>query len=186
MSIIKQFNHIYTKYYEKAFRFAQIYVRNDLVAEDIVTESLIKLWETMKKEEVKKPSALLITIIKNKSLDHLRKRVREDEVFNNMKEWQQRELSIRISTLEASNPNQIFSDEIEAIVSRTLETMHPQTQKVFKLSRLEQKSGKEIAEELGISVKGVDYHIAKAIKALRISLKDYLLSIFILITTLIP
>ena len=42
------------------------------------------------------------------------------------------------------------------------------------MSRFEQKSGKEIAEELGITVKGVDYHIAKALKVLRVSLKDYL------------
>ena len=47
---IEQFNDIYVKYYRKAYRFSLMYVRNDQVAEDIATESLIKLWETMNKE----------------------------------------------------------------------------------------------------------------------------------------
>ena len=171
---IEQFNSIYLKYYEKTFRFARIYVRNDLVAEDIATESLIKLWETMKKEPVEKPLALLLTILKHKSLDYLRKQASMQEVFEAMAEWQKRELSIRISTLEACNPNDIFSKEIQSILTKTLDDLPLQTRRVFMMMRFEQKSRKEIAEELGITVKGVDYHIAKALKALRISLKDYL------------
>lgn len=174
MSEIEHFNTIYSTYYDKTFRFARLYVRNDLVAEDIATESLIKLWETMKKETVEKPLALLLTILKNKSLDHLRKQASMQEAFEGIAEWQQRELSIRISTLEACNPDDIFSGEIQSILTKTLDELPPQSKKVFLMSRFEQKSGKEIAKELGITVKGVDYHIAKALKTLRVSLKDYL------------
>lgn len=180
MSQIEQFNSIYLKYYEKTFRFARIYVRDDLVAEDIATESLIKLWETMKKETVEKPLALLLTILKHKSLDYLRKQSSMQDVFETMAEWKQRELAIRISTLEACNPDYIFSKEIQSILTKTLEELPSQTCKVFMMSRFEQKSGKEIAEKLGITVKGVDYHISKALKALRISLKDYLPLIYFL------
>jgi RNA polymerase sigma-70 factor (ECF subfamily) len=151
-----------------------MYVRNDQVAEDIATESFIKLWEAMKKETVEKPLALLLTILKHKSIDYLRTQIGREEAFQAMAEWQQRELSIRISTLEGCNPEDIFSTEIQTILNRTLEELPEQTRNVFKMSRFEQKSGKEIAEALGITVKGVDYHIAKALKALRISLKDYL------------
>ncbi|WP_085535883.1 RNA polymerase sigma-70 factor [Massilibacteroides vaginae] len=174
MPQVEQFNGIYVRYYQKAYRFSWMYVRNDQVAEDIAAESLIKLWETMKKEPVEKPLALLLTILKYKSLDYLKKQIRTDEAFEAMAKWQQRELSIRISTLEGCNPDDIFSKEIQTIITRTLNEFPAQTRKVFMLSRFEQKSGKEIAESLGITVKGVDYHIAKVLKALRISLKDYL------------
>ena len=63
MSQIDLFNSIYVKHYEKTYRFARMYVRNDQVAEDIATESLLKLWETMKKEVVENPLALLLTIL---------------------------------------------------------------------------------------------------------------------------
>lgn len=42
------------------------------------------------------------------------------------------------------------------------------------MSRFGGHSVKEIAEATGLSVKGVEYHITKALKALRVALKDYL------------
>ena len=57
---------------------------------------------------------------------------------------------------------------------QTLYQLPEQTRQAFILSRFKDKSNREIAEALGISVKGVEYHITKALKALRVALKDYL------------
>ena len=51
--------------------------------------------------------------------------------------------------------------------------MPEKTRIAFISDRLDGKSHKEIAEELGISVKGVEYHISKAVKLLRDNLKEY-------------
>ena len=51
--------------------------------------------------------------------------------------------------------------------------MPEKTRIAFIYDRLDGKSHKEIAEELGISVKGVEYHISRAVKMLRDNLKDY-------------
>lgn len=51
--------------------------------------------------------------------------------------------------------------------------MPEKTQHCIYTDRLDGKSHKEIAEELGISVKGVEYHISKAVKLLRDNLKEY-------------
>lgn len=40
MTVKELFNTIYTQYYAKSFRFANLYVRNDLAAEDITTDRL--------------------------------------------------------------------------------------------------------------------------------------------------
>jgi len=45
------------------------------------------------------------------------------------------------------------------------------------LSRYQNTPNKKIAEQLGISVKSVEFHITKALKILRTELKDYLVSI---------
>jgi RNA polymerase sigma-70 factor (ECF subfamily) len=42
------------------------------------------------------------------------------------------------------------------------------------MSRFENKTVKEIAIETNLTVKGVEYHITKTLKVLRINLKDYL------------
>ncbi len=172
--IVNSFNDIYTSYYKKSFFFAKSYVHDDLAAEDIASESLIKLWEKLKTEQIDYIEPLLLTILKNKALDYLKHEEVKRTAFESMADWHQQELSIRISTLESCDPNEIFSDEVESIIRETLKLLPEQTRRIFLLSRFENKSNKEIAEQMGISIKGVEYHISKALKALRITLKDYL------------
>ena len=48
------------------------YVRDNCIAEDIASDSLVKLWQVMTKESVENIPCLLMTIIKNKALDYLK------------------------------------------------------------------------------------------------------------------
>ena len=66
------FSEIYTSYYKRSFLFVKSYVRDDMVAEDIVSDALINLWETIKKEKVEYPLSLLLVILKNESLNYLK------------------------------------------------------------------------------------------------------------------
>ena len=83
-------------------------------------------------------------------------------------------LAIQISTLEACNPEELFSKEMKQLVEHALSKLPEKTRRAFMMSRYENKSMKEIAESLNVTVKGVDYHIGKALQALRKNLKDYL------------
>lgn len=168
------FKKIYLSYYKKAFHFAKSYVHDDLVAEDIASESLIILWEKMKEHPIDYVAPLLLTILKNKSLDYLKHEEVKMASFEMIANWKSQELSFRISALEACIPDEIFSEEIMKIIRQTLFQLPEQTRKVFIMSRFQYKSNKEIADELSISVKGVEYHISKALKYLRVALKDYL------------
>ena len=168
------FNSVYTTYYRKAFLFVKSYVHDELVAEDIVSESLIKLWERMKLQPIEHVSSFLFTILKNGALDHLKHENLERKAFQTLHEVLKRELEIRISILESCDPKEIFSSEIEQIIKSTLNSIPEKSRKIFILSRFEHKSNKEIAEIFNITVKGVDYHISLTTKALKIRLKDYL------------
>lgn len=167
------FNSIYTAYYRKAFLFTLSYIHNDQAAEDIVSEAIIYLWELSKKQEIPSIEAVLITYIRSKSLNYLKHLQVQENAIQLLSDRGQRELEIRISTLEACDPKEIMSEELRSKVKSLLGSMSENTRTAFILDRLEGKSHKEIAEELGISVKGVEYHISKAVKVLRENLKDY-------------
>ena len=171
---IHNFNTLYTKFYRKSFLFTKSYVHDEYIAEDIVSDVLIKLWEILKEKEIEHFEALLLTTLKNKSLDHLKHEAIKAEVLHSLTGQKQRELDIRISTLEACDPEDIFSAEIQQIITATLARLPEQTRRVFEMSRFKNKTNKEIADELKITVKGVEYHITKALKPLRENLKDYL------------
>lgn len=174
------FNDIYTKFYKRSLIFVIGYVRDDMVAEDIVSESLIQLWNTMKNEEVNNPLALLTTILKNKSLNYLKHEEIKRQAFENISSVQARDLNYRILSLEACNPTNMYTEEITRIIHEALKKMSELTKKIFIMSRYKNMSAKDIAEAVGLTIKSVEYHITKALKILREYLKDYLY--FLIIT----
>jgi len=181
----KTFDFIYKEYYHKSVLFVKSYVHDTAVAMDITSDSLIKLWDVMKEGTVTRPEILLISILKNKALDHLKHEAVKIKAFDTIKSIHQDDLNIRLSTLEACEPESLFSSEIQSILTKTLENLPEQTRDIFMLSRFGDKSNKEIAELYDMSIKAVEYHITKTIKVLRIVLQDYLISIVTLYLILI-
>lgn len=116
LSEVELFNLLYKSSFNKVCNFACFYVRNKQVSEDITMDAFLQLLETMKVESVDNPMALLITIVKHKSLDYLKTQVRRENTKDDLIQWKQHELAIRISNLEGCNPSYIFSQEIKSIM----------------------------------------------------------------------
>lgn len=182
--MIIDFGKIYTQYYKSSFLFVKSYVHNDTVAEDIVSESLLRFWQVAKKETVNSPKALLLTILKNNALNYLKHQSTHASALESMSSLVMRDINHRITTLEACNPEEIFSSEISVIVEKTINALPEQTRRIFKMSRYDNLSVKEITDELSIGTKNVEYHITKSLKALRIALKEYLSLVFFLISVM--
>lgn len=174
MSEEQIFDEAYKLYYRKCLLFAQSYTHDIVQAEDIVAEAMIVLWEKLcNAEEIGATLPFLIGTIRNKILQYFRRETFKLKIHSVLEEDSMRELEMRISTLEECNPQELYSMDVQSILKESLKTMHSQTQTVFMLSRFAHKTNEEIARELGIGVKGVEYHITKALKKLRIDLKDF-------------
>jgi len=171
---VRNFNDIYNAYYKKSFLFVKSYLQDDLAAEDIVSDSLIKLWERMKTDPVDQIGPFLFTILKNRALDYLKHQEVKKDVHQSLVKALNRELEVRMLSLESSDPKEIFSTEIQQIIEATLLALPEKTREIFIMSRFQYKSHKEIADFFGITVKGVDYHILQSVRDLRVALKDYL------------
>jgi RNA polymerase sigma-70 factor (ECF subfamily) len=175
------FNEIYTAFYKKSLLFVRSYLHDAAISEDIVSESLISLWEQSKISPIENTQAYLFRILKNNTLDYLRHVAIERKAWKKINEKLQRELEIRISLLEACEPNELLSEEIRQIYLNTLNALPEKTRLIFEMSRISGKSNKEIAEYYNLTVKGVDYHIALTLKLLKKRLKDYLPLFFFLL-----
>ncbi|MCD8092850.1 MAG: RNA polymerase sigma-70 factor [Bacteroides sp.] len=174
------FSRFFQENQEKFLAFAYSYLRDKAEAEGVLMESMIVLWENRDRwEENSNLHALLLTIIKNKSLnllEHKQVRLRAEEDINS---HNLRELNLRISTLEACEPDQIFDTEIQHIVQKALQEMPEQSRTIFMLSRYKNLPNRQIAEQLNISLKTVEAHITKVLRILWLELKDYLVSILL-------
>lgn len=172
---LSDFNQFFLDYQQRFVHFAYTYVHDEAVAEDFVIESMMYYWEHRHRlpAETNIPGYVL-TAIKHKCMDYLRRQQLQQDVSNELSQLYAWELSSRIITLEDFEPNEIFTKEIQQIVDRELDALPEQTRRIFLMSRYENKSHKEIADSLGITTKGVEFHISKATKVLRAALKDYL------------
>ena len=169
------FTRIFTEYYMRFVRFACSYVKNKSVAEDLVMDSIMTFWK--KKEDLLEDTnipAYILTVLKNKCIDHLRHISAMNRVSEQCSSTQFWELNIRIKALESFDPNEVFKEEIIAIVNKTLASLPKNTRDIFMKNRYDNLSYKEIASMYDISVKGVEYHISKTLNALRLHLVDYL------------
>ena len=174
-SDIKAFNKLFADYHGLFVRFANTYIQDDAAAEDIAVEGLMYYWENRHTlaSDSNIPAYILETI-KHKCLNYLRHlRVRED-VEQRLREHQQRVTNLRIVTLEACDPQEIFSDEAQRLVDEALAMMSDKTRQIFIMSRYENKTYPEIAAHFSLSVKSVEFHISKALKILKVKLKDYM------------
>ena len=171
---IYPFNQLFTDCKSSFIRFAKTYVGDTMIAEDMVIESLMYYWE--KRDDLAPDSnvpAFILTVIKHKCLNYLQRLRAGEEIVEYLKKCDAWELNLRIATLEACNPEKLFSDEMQALVDNALKTLPEQTRDIFIRSRYNNQSHKEIAEALGISTKTVEFHITKALKVMRVALKDY-------------
>jgi RNA polymerase sigma-70 factor (ECF subfamily) len=173
-SVNSTFDELYRQYFTRSVRFLRSYLHSSQAAEDIASECLIKLWEKMNTSGVKEVQAYLFVVLKNRALDYLKHEAIHQTAVNGISAQLTREREIRISTLESLDPQDIFSAEIHRILHQTLEELPQKTKLIFMMSRFEGLSQKEIAQQFGISVKGVDYQVSKALSTLRKALKDYL------------
>ena len=74
-------------------------------------------------------------------------------------------------------------DNLQKAIHEIMDSLPEKCREVFRLSRMEGLSHKEISEKLDISKKTIENHMTRALKTLRIELKkkDFLIGIFILI-----
>lgn len=171
----ENFVSIFQRYKKPYTLFAYSYVKDMNEAEDIYMDSIMRLWENRKSlpDDIHIPSYLL-TAVKNRALNYLRQVNTKTDTNENLSEHQTRELNFRIASLEACNPSELFTDEIQQIVKSTLDNLSEYTRLIFFMSRYENKTNKQISLELGINIKTVEYHISKSLKELQKHLKDYL------------
>lgn len=178
MNDLEHFNRFFQEKQSAFIRFAQTYTHDLYASQDIVMEAMTAYWENRHVLPAEmNASAYVLTIVKNKALNYLKHLQCRDNASEYLTSHQQWEISNRISTLEACNPESLFTDEIREIVKKVLAELPPTTARIFILSREENKSYKEIAELTGLSVKTVEYHMGKALQSLRVALKDYLVFI---------
>lgn len=159
-------SHIFDRYYAALVRTAYHVVLDEHQAKDLVQEVLFGFWSKRADRTLSDGlGAYLRRAVVNRSIDFLRQKKRRGPVeeltdFNRTDD--------RASTLD-----QLATNDLERVILRTVRQLPEKCQLVFNLSRFEDMSHAEIADQLNISKKTIENHMTKALKAIRLVVERY-------------
>ncbi len=155
------FDSIFNAHYESLVRVAYSLVSDLVVAEDVVQEVFIKLWERRATINIEKTIfGYLKQAVIFHSIDYLRKSKRLDE--RNLRH----NLSSQKLNINTPESELLSKENLKAIFEK-IDALPEKSKLIFKLNRFEYLSYNEISKQMNISVKTVEYHISRALEILR-------------------
>jgi len=163
------FKEIYNRYWYKLYMFTNKRLRCKEASEEIVQNFFAKFWQNRNAIKINESlKAYLFSSISYLIINHLKK-----EALKN--QYLQLSYTTVEEQLDNSTEDTVHLHDLQGIINKELEKLPIRCRSVFELSRMGNKSNKEIAHILNISEKTVENHITNAIRYLRVNLKSALL-----------
>ena len=161
------FEDIFKNYYERLCNYANTFVNDMDEAEEMVQSTFLILWE--KRESIDIHTSIksyLYQAVHNQSLN----RIKHFKVQQAHGEYMKQQADS--GTFHYTE--NFLGEELEQQINAAIESLPPQCQTVFRLSRFENLTYAEIAQQLNVSVKTIENHMGKALRIMRVQLKDYI------------
>lgn len=160
---LKAFGELYDLYYARVMGFALKFLKSKELAEEVVHDAFLKVWEHRKSINPELSfNGFIFKITKNLMLNALRTRVEQPKYFQVIQES---------DVVANKTENDVFAHEMEEKLTYAIDALPIKRKKIFVLSKMEGYSNKEIADELNISTNTVAGQLRKATKTLKATLK---------------
>jgi len=159
------YKQLFIKYYSPLTEYAALYL-SDKDAEDLVQELMLYIWENrLDFVVVGSLKSYLFTATKNRCLNAIKK-----------EQYHQRIHSLIYEKLkdEFEDPDYYLANELAEKCQSAIAKLPEKYREAFTLSRFGQMTNVQMSNKLGVSVKTIEYRIARSLNILRVKLKDYL------------
>ncbi|MFD2606725.1 RNA polymerase sigma factor [Euzebyella marina] len=154
----KAYEYLVDNYHHRLCVYANSLVNDHDHAEDIVQNVFIRTWE--RRHNLKSNftiKSFLYKSVHNEFIDQYRKK---KSVTALEKKY--------IEELERfTEKDEVFFERLLNLVQREIQNLPPKCRKIFLMSKQEGFTNVEIAEQLNVSIKTIEYHITKAFAILR-------------------
>lgn len=169
------FAEIYERHWYRVFALAYRKLKNRETAEELVQDLFATLWQKRREQAIEQLEAYLLTAVNRRIISYLRShKVRE--TYADYYRWTQAE-----ATQETEHA--LAAADLSEAFDKALLRLPEQSREVFKLSRLEHFSVREISLRLNLSAKAVEYHLTKSMRLLRSHLRDFVVLALVFLLT---
>ncbi|MBF4471779.1 MULTISPECIES: RNA polymerase sigma factor [Flavobacterium] len=158
---------LYNKFWQLLFTSSYNVIKDKELCEDIIQDIFMNIWHNREKLDIHiSLKGYMYACARYQVFSYLKKNKDKVhvEIFDDL------EKRFQHTTPET----EMMHEELVQQINLIIEALPEKCQLVYKLSREEQLSHKEIAERLNISAKTVENHIGKALQTIRASMGNTL------------
>lgn len=160
------FCELYASYKNRLIYFAMRFLKSREYAEDVFQDAFTIIWQGRRFINPDASfSSYLYTIVRNRILNQLRDLDNQDRLKEQI-------LAHAVDYTEETK-QQIMADDLRYLIACAMQQLTARQREIFKMSREEQMSHREIADALGISVNTVQEHISTSLRILRMYLEKH-------------
>lgn len=161
------FEELFGRYFPRLYAFALKLLQDNVVAEDIVQNAFVSVWEKHESVSLNTLENYLFVSVRNGCLNELKRKSIHQKKLDHLKNSLWLEEIYRIDFLK-DMPCVLIENELKREVEKLIEELPPRCREVFRLSREKGLKNREIAEKLGISIKNVERHISSALQKFKV------------------
>ena len=174
----KSFELIFKTYYSRLCTYAFNYTKQLEVAEDIVKDTFLNIWNKKEKLNIKSTlSGYLFRSVHNSCINYLKREKRKNTTLS-FDDLSNIDLKLKQPISTDYPLANILVKEMEAQIYEQIEKLPKQCREIFVLSRFEDLPHKKIAEKLNISENTVKVQIYRALIKLRKSIQSKSIILF--------
>ncbi|MDQ0108996.1 RNA polymerase sigma-70 factor (ECF subfamily) [Chitinophaga terrae (ex Kim and Jung 2007)] len=155
------FAEIYERYWKPMLAIAYLHSRDKTIAEEIVQEVFISLWNRRKDILIDNISAYLATAVRLSVFKQYVRQQRRSELAG----------QVAAPAVTTWDEEKIHTRFLQQQINGIVERLPEKCRMVFKLSRTEGLTTREIACRMGIAEKTAEAHLTKALKELKLKLR---------------
>ncbi len=161
----KDFEKVYNSHWSKLYCVAYNYFRDKTTAQEIVQDVFVNFW--MKRDSVRDIidiESYLYKSVRNKIYDQFDKLASQEKL--------KQQVAQQLSEITDSTKEDVEYAETLELINQEIDLLPSKTKEIFRLSRFGNYTNEEIAGNLHLSGKSVEYHITRALKRLRLRLNE--------------
>ncbi len=167
------YEQLYKLYFPRLYAFSFKIINDGNLAKDLVQNVFIKIWESPASVNIDNPESFIYQMVRNACLNYIRHIKVVDNLKSKVKDHYLGEELYYIDMV-GDKPYILIEKELEGRIIDVMNSLPEKCLAVFRLSRIDGLKNREIADQLGISLKAVEKHISKALQIYRNNFSDYL------------
>lgn len=175
------YEELFKQTFPRMLGYCKLFIHDQAQANDLVQECFVRLWE---KRSTISPNqsveSLLFVMLRNRCLNYLRDQ-KNELIDKNLSAIGENELQHLYQLDFTGREEKTLEESLIEAIRESVDNLPEKRKLVFIKAKIEGKKNKEVAEELGISVKAVEKHLHQAKEQIRTEmLKEFpLLSLLI-------